>query len=49
MQDSKTRFSTRVDNYVKYRPHYPDELMDILREECGVQPMVASWLDDLPG
>lgn len=38
MQDSKTRFSTRVDNYVKYRPHYPDELMDILREECGVQP-----------
>ncbi|MHB1002073.1 MAG: class I SAM-dependent methyltransferase [Armatimonadota bacterium] len=38
MLDSKLRFSTRVDNYVKYRPHYPDELIDILREECGLQP-----------
>lgn len=27
------RFSDRVDNYVKYRPHYPTEVIDFLRAE----------------
>jgi SAM-dependent methyltransferase len=36
--DPTKRFSTRVDNYVKYRPHYPREVIDILREKCGLSP-----------
>ncbi len=27
------RFSDRVDNYVKYRPHYPKEVIDFLKTE----------------
>ena len=27
------RFSDRVDNYVKYRPHYPAEVIDFLKTE----------------
>jgi SAM-dependent methyltransferase len=27
------RFSDRVDNYVKYRPHYPTEVIDFLKAE----------------
>ena len=27
------RFSDRVDNYVKYRPHYPEEVLDFLLKE----------------
>jgi SAM-dependent methyltransferase len=30
--DSKQRFSDRVENYVKYRPSYPEEALDYL---CG--------------
>jgi SAM-dependent methyltransferase len=28
------RFSNRVDNYVKYRPSYPGEVIDFLGKEC---------------
>jgi SAM-dependent methyltransferase len=28
-----TRFSSRAENYVKYRPHYPDEIIDYLKKE----------------
>ncbi|MBN1648061.1 MAG: class I SAM-dependent methyltransferase [Spirochaetales bacterium] len=35
MQDSKKRFSDRVENYVKYRPHYPPGLLDVLKNEIG--------------
>jgi SAM-dependent methyltransferase len=28
------RFSNRVDNYVKYRPGYPAEVLDFLKTEC---------------
>ena len=31
--DVADRFSDRVDNYVKYRPHYPKEIISILKEE----------------
>ena len=32
------RFSDRVENYIRYRPGYPPELLDVLRAECGLQP-----------
>ncbi len=38
MIDSKQRFSSRVENYVKYRPHYPDAVIDALRREIGFTP-----------
>jgi ubiquinone/menaquinone biosynthesis C-methylase UbiE len=31
------RFSDRVENYVRYRPGYPPEVLDMLRTECGLQ------------
>lgn len=36
MDDPTRRFSNRVDNYVKYRPSYPQAILDILRRECGL-------------
>jgi SAM-dependent methyltransferase len=33
--DSKRRFSDRVEDYVKYRPHYPVALLEYLRAELG--------------
>jgi SAM-dependent methyltransferase len=30
------RFSSRVDNYVRFRPGYPEELVEYLRTECGL-------------
>lgn len=36
MSDSTERFSSRVDDYVKYRPSYPAELFDALERECGI-------------
>ena len=30
------RFSSRVDNYVRYRPGYPAQIIDLLRSECGL-------------
>jgi SAM-dependent methyltransferase len=30
------RFSSRVENYVRYRPGYPAELIDLLRRDCGL-------------
>jgi SAM-dependent methyltransferase len=34
--DSKERFSNRVADYVRYRPGYPREVLDLLREEGGL-------------
>lgn len=34
--DFTQRFSSRVENYVLYRPSYPPEIMDLLRGECGL-------------
>jgi SAM-dependent methyltransferase len=33
-----TRFSDRVENYVRYRPGYPAGVLDLLRTECGLRP-----------
>ena len=32
------RFSDRVENYVKYRPHYPKEIIPFLEKEIGLTP-----------
>lgn len=32
------RFSDRVENYVRYRPGYPSEIVTLLRERCGLTP-----------
>ncbi len=37
-KDSTTRFSSRVDDYIKYRPHYPIEIIDLLADKCGMTP-----------
>lgn len=34
--DSKSRFSNRVEDYVRYRPGYPAEILSLLRKECGL-------------
>ena len=34
--DPTERFSSRVDNYARYRPTYPSALFDLLRERCGL-------------
>lgn len=36
--DSKLRFTDRVSSYVKSRPGYPREVIELLREECGLGP-----------
>jgi SAM-dependent methyltransferase len=38
--DSTTRFSDRVDDYVRYRPDYPPALLEWLQREQGVD---AGW------
>jgi SAM-dependent methyltransferase len=34
--DPTLRFSTRVENYIKYRPRYPQEVIGTLQQECGL-------------
>ncbi|MEO8665580.1 MAG: class I SAM-dependent methyltransferase [Ignavibacteria bacterium] len=36
--NSVQRFSNRVENYIKYRPHYPKVIIDFLNEETGLDP-----------
>src|SRR5437660_10322450 len=31
------RFSSRVENYMRYRPRYPAELVGFLAEQCGLR------------
>jgi SAM-dependent methyltransferase len=38
MTDATNRFSSRVENYVKYRPGYPGEVIKLLISECGLTP-----------
>jgi SAM-dependent methyltransferase len=33
---SVERFSSRVANYVRYRPGYPKEVLELLKKECGL-------------
>jgi SAM-dependent methyltransferase len=36
--NATSRFSDRVENYVKYRPGYPMEVIETLKSECGLTP-----------
>lgn len=38
---STTRFSDRVRDYVKYRPSYPQGVINVLNEKCGLDPATA--------
>ena len=39
--DSTQRFSSRVSDYVKYRPGYPPAVVRLLEDECGLAPSSA--------
>ncbi|PYX87805.1 MAG: SAM-dependent methyltransferase [Acidobacteria bacterium] len=34
--DSTRRFSSRVDNYIRYRPSYPPAVLETMKNECGL-------------
>jgi ubiquinone/menaquinone biosynthesis C-methylase UbiE len=36
--NATSRFSDRVENYVRYRPGYPPEVIQALKAECGLVP-----------
>ncbi len=36
--NATSRFSDRVENYVRYRPSYPPEALAALKSECGLNP-----------
>jgi len=38
LTNTTTRFTSRVADYIKYRPHYPLEILDLLGETCGLTP-----------
>lgn len=42
---SVERFSNRVENYVRYRPSYPKEIVDFMKAECGLT--AASVIADI--
>src|ERR1700733_9046712 len=33
---ASSRFSDRVENYVRYRPGYPGEVLRVLKDDCGL-------------
>jgi ubiquinone/menaquinone biosynthesis C-methylase UbiE len=36
--NATSRFSDRVENYIRYRPGYPKEALQVLIDECGLAP-----------
>ena len=36
--DPTRRFSSRVDDYIRYRPSYPEAIVALLERECGLRP-----------
>lgn len=36
IKDPTKRFSSRVENYIKYRPDYPPAIIEFLKKECGL-------------
>lgn len=41
MTDPTGRFSNRVEDYIKWRPSYPPEVVDLLRDKYG---LTADWI-----
>src|SRR5688572_27319071 len=38
MLDPTKRFTNRVDNYLKFRPRYPTEIIALLEKDCALTP-----------
>jgi SAM-dependent methyltransferase len=38
VKDATQRFSSRVDHYVRYRPGYPTDILELLKNECDLTP-----------
>jgi SAM-dependent methyltransferase len=38
VRDATQRFSSRVENYVRYRPGYPIEVLELLKRDCSLTP-----------
>ena len=38
VKNATQRFSSRVDDYVRFRPGYPPEIIELLKKECGLTP-----------
>jgi ubiquinone/menaquinone biosynthesis C-methylase UbiE len=38
MKPTTERFSDRVENYIKYRPNYPPQVLEHLTQACGLTP-----------
>src|SRR2546427_5921673 len=36
VRDATQRFSSRVEDYARYRPAYPGEVIQLLKTECGL-------------
>ena len=36
--DATSRFSSRVDDYIRYRPGYPRQIVPLIERECGLRP-----------
>ena len=36
VKDANQRFSSRVDHYVRYRPGYPTDILELLKSACGL-------------
>lgn len=36
--DPTLRFSDRVEDYIRYRPSYPVQVIDVLEQDCGLTP-----------
>ena len=34
--DTVERFSNRVENYIKYRPHYPPDVLELFKNELSL-------------
>ncbi|HTZ95100.1 MAG TPA: class I SAM-dependent methyltransferase [Terriglobales bacterium] len=45
VKDATQRFSSRVDNYVRYRPGYPKEVIELLERDCALT--AASVIADI--
>ena len=41
MTDPTVRFSSRVENYIRFRPRYPQAVIPLLERECG---LTSTWV-----
>src|SRR6185369_6755689 len=41
MTDTVERFSNRVENYIKYRPTYPSQILELFKTEMGLTPQTV--------